>query len=152
MGNYPKREPVLSSTQNVETAPSKYTGAICNHGALLIFEIIAPASVSSAINASCPTSMPTLKNKSAVGRCICGKPVSARAPAKPIPWSNPKPPARYQGLSHNRLFCSGRDNSSASTQMDTAISHSMSASGLVTNPRDTSASVMLWPTVKAVTV
>ena len=50
-----------------------------------------------AMKSNWPISTPTLKNSSAIGIDVCGRPTSAKAPAKPKPCSSPMVNATTQG-------------------------------------------------------
>ena len=108
-----------------------------------------------ATNASCPSSMPTLKANSASGISPWGSPTSASAPAKPRPWSNPNPPATSQGQRCTMVTSAGAaphelDGQEVDAERDGGFRSA--AWGTRTRPSDARASVTLWPTVKAVIV
>ena len=86
-------------TQNMAMPPMAYGGTL---SAQLGTEILkrrtrANNSNTAPINIKCPLSTPRLKNKSAVGMCPAGKPISVSPPAKPKPWISPNANATTHG-------------------------------------------------------
>src|SRR3989442_12295218 len=77
-----------------------------------------------------------------------GKPTPCRAPAKPKPWSSPKPNAAIQ---RTRATIGNRLLSAASTT-ESAIADSTQRDGSVTTSSAASDSVIECATVKAVTI
>src|SRR6267142_2380212 len=96
------------------------------------------------------TSTPPLNEKSAHARAPAGSPSSRRTPANPNPWINPKPKAISARTS--RPLRDARMFSTPMKAMVSAIAGSTIPGEGLRMPRVARASVMLWATVKAVTI
>ena len=90
-------------TQKAARLPMAYGGTAQDHAGrgMLMRLVIRLASAimvnTEAMKSSWPISTPTLKNSSAIGIDVCGRPICANAPAKPKPCSRPKVKATIHG-------------------------------------------------------
>lgn len=96
-------------------------------------------------NSSWPSSTPMLKKTSANGIACCGRPTSAKAPAKPKPCNKPKMKAISQGHLAAAPGCPffPCTISTAKNKMLSAITASTGCCGTWMNPSVAHASVML---------
>src|SRR5439155_23340752 len=143
-----------SRNQYPASEPMPYTGARRAHpGMRRVWRPAArPSASTPRTNSTCPTSIPALKERSASGISPAGSPASRSAAAKPRPWRSPKAAAIVHGRRRTRVGAAGRRASStASARMLAAIATSITRDGKSTMPSAASVSVMLCPSVNALT-
>ena len=101
------------------------------------------------IKAICAISIPILKKNNDKSILLLAIPISSKAPAKPSPWSKPKPNAIIHGVLIESLF---RFISVAKYTIVNAIKASIVPWGKDISSKTVKPSVILWAIVKAVIV